>query len=57
MYIYLYIYNYKLYNNHNDNNVNNNIQINDFVLEEEDFNLIWTLNKNEKVSWDPTDVI
>lgn len=32
-------------------------QVNDFELNKEDFELLWSLNKNEKVSWDSTDVI
>ena len=37
--------------------VEENIDVGDFELDDDDFNLLWTLNKNEKCTWNPTNVI
>lgn len=34
-----------------------NIKVFDFELDKVDFDLLWTLNKDEKFSWDSTNVI
>ena len=28
-----------------------------FELDQQDFDVLWTLNRNEKVSWDSSDVL
>ncbi|RNA36597.1 glyoxal reductase [Brachionus plicatilis] len=41
----------------NHERIEENFNIFDFSLSDEDVGLLWTLNKNEKVSWDPTNII
>ena len=41
----------------NHQRIEDNFNVFDFKLDDEDMTKLWTLNKNEKVSWDPTNVV
>ncbi len=36
--------------------IEENFKSDDFVLEKSDVDLLWSINKNQKCSWDPTTI-